>query len=241
MCNAPAGKQAPKPELIMRQTSLALVLGAVFASSACAETLPVYVEDTIVVTPTRFSDLASDRAVNVTVITRDEIERNPAVTLPEILQDHAGIGMRDLYGNNASNSTVDLRGFGAAAGQNTLVLVDGVRQNDIDLSGVVWSAIHLSAIERIEIVRGGNSVLHGAGAVGRVISFNSRGLQATGNLVGENAGLTLAASNDRSDGGRDNNENRQDSFYGNARWKLDRGAIGFKLGAATQRLRLPGA
>lgn len=262
MCNAPAGKQAPKPELIMRQTPLALVLGAVFASSACAETLPVYVEDTIVVTPTRFSDLASDRAVNVTVITRDEIERNPAVTLPEILQDHAGIGMRDLYGNNASNSTVDLRGFGAAAGQNTLVLVDGVRQNDIDLSGVVWSAIPLSAIERIEIVRGGNSVLHGAGAVGGVIniitrapgeranaaaasarygSFNSRGLQVTGNLAGENAGLTLAASNDRSDGWRDNNENRQDSFYGNARWKLDRGEIGFKLGADTQSLRLPGA
>ena len=245
----------------MRQTPLALALSLVFAASAHAETLPEFIGETIVVTPTRFSDLASERAANVTVITREEIERNPAVTLPEILQDYAGIGLRDLFGNSASNSTVDLRGFGAAAEQNTLILVDGVRQNDIDLSGVVWSAIPLSAIERIEIVRGGTSVLHGAGAVGGVIniitrspegrsneatvgarygSFNTRNLQATGNLVGEDMGLTLAASNNRSDGWRDNNENRQDSFYGNAHWKLDRGAIGFKLGADTQSLRLPG-
>jgi iron complex outermembrane receptor protein len=239
-----------------------LILSALSAAPAAAETLPEFVGETIVVTPTRFRDIASDRAVNVTVIAREEIERNLAVTLPEIIQDYAGIGMRDLFGNNASNSTVDMRGFGAAAEQNTLILVDGVRQNDIDLSGVVWSAIPLSAIERIEIVRGGNSVMHGSGAVGGVIniitrspegrsdeatviarygSFNTRNLQATGNLVGENMGLTLAASNDRSDGWRDNNENRQDSFYGNARWKLDGGEIGFKLGADTQNLRLPGA
>jgi iron complex outermembrane receptor protein len=239
-----------------------LILSALSAAPAAAETLPEFVGETIVVTPTRFRDIASDRAVNVTVIAREEIERNLAVTLPEIIQDYAGIGMRDLFGNNASNSTVDMRGFGAVAEQNTLILVDGVRQNDIDLSGVVWSAIPLSAIERIEIVRGGNSVMHGAGAVGGVIniitrspegrsdeatviarygSFNTRNLQATGNLVGENMGLTLAASNDRSDGWRDNNENRQDSFYGNARWKLDGGEIGFKLGADTQNLRLPGA
>lgn len=245
----------------MRQTSLALALGVVFASSAYAETLPVYVAETIVVTPTRFSDIATDRAVNVTVITRDDIERNPAVTLPEVLQDYAGIGMRDLFGNNASESTVDLRGFGAAGEQNTLILVDGVKQNDIDLSGVDWSAIPLSAIERIEIVRGGSSVLHGAGAVGGVIniitrspadrsneatvgarygSFNASNVHATGNLVGKNMGVTLAASNERSDGWRENNETRQSNFYGNARWKLDNGEIGFKLGADTQRLRLPG-
>ncbi|MDP1925556.1 MAG: TonB-dependent receptor [Thiobacillus sp.] len=246
----------------MRQTTLSLALCAVFATPAFAETLPDFVGETIVVTPTRFLDSATDRAVNVTVISREDIDRNPAVTIPEMLRDYAGIGMRDLFGNNASNSTVDLRGFGAAAGQNTLVLVDGVRQNDIDLSSVVWSAIPLSAIERIEIVRGGNSVLHGSGAVGGVIniitrapgnrlneatlaarygSFNTRDLQATGSLAGEDVGLTLAANSYRSDGWRENNENSQDSAYGNARWKLDRGEIALKLGADKQNLRLPGA
>ena len=54
-CNAPAGKRAPKPDYIMRQTPLALALGAVFISSAHAETLPEFVGETIVVTPTRAS------------------------------------------------------------------------------------------------------------------------------------------------------------------------------------------
>ncbi|MFO7542210.1 MAG: TonB-dependent receptor [Thiobacillus sp.] len=261
-CNAPAGMQAPQLEFIMRQTSLSLALCAAFATPAIAETLPDFVGETIVVTPTRFRDSSTDRAVNVTVIYREDIDRNPSVTLPDILRDYVGIGIRDLFGNNASNSTVDLRGFGAAAGQNTLVLVDGVRQNDIDLSGVVWSAIPLSAIERIEIVRGGSSVLHGAGAVGGVIniitrsprgrqkeatlaarygSFDTRNVQATGNLGGEQLGLTLAASSHRSDGWRDNNKNDQDSAYGNARWQLNRGEIALKLGADKQSLRLPGA
>ena len=82
--------------------------------------------------------------------------------------------MRDLFGNNAAASTVDMRGFGAAAGQNTLILLDGRRLNDIDLSAVDWSALPLSAIERIEIVRGGSSVLHGSGAVARRRSTSSR-------------------------------------------------------------------
>ena len=158
----------------MRQTPLALALGAVFLSTAHAEALPEYTADTIVVTPSRFSEPDGVRAANVTVITRREIEDNPATTLPAILADYAGIAVRDLFGNQASNSTVDLRGFGAAAGQNTLVLVDGRRLNDIDLSGVVWSAIPLSAIERIEIVRGGASVLYGPGAVGGVVNIITR-------------------------------------------------------------------
>ena len=246
----------------MRQTTLSLALGVVFYSSAYAETLPDFVGETVVVTPTRFNDRASDRAVNVTVVTREDIERNPASTLPDILRDYAGIGTRDLFGNNASNSTVDMRGYGAAAGQNTLVLVDGVRQNDIDLSGVVWSAIPLSAIERVEIVRGGGSVLHGSGAVGGVIniitrtpanrektatlaarygSFDTRNVQATTNLGSERVGFTLAANSLRSDGWRDNNQNSQDSAYGNVRWKLDGGEVALKLGTDKQRIRLPGA
>jgi iron complex outermembrane recepter protein len=170
-CNAPAGKRAPKPEIIMRQTPLSLALSVVFIASAHAEPLPEFVGETIVVTPSRFAESDGVRPANVTVISRRDIEDNPATTLPAILADYAGIAARDLFGNNASNSTVDIRGFGAAAGQNTLVLVDGRRLNDVDLSGVMWSAIPLSAIERIEIVRGGASVLHGAGAVGGVINI----------------------------------------------------------------------
>src|SRR5437016_13402688 len=79
--------------------------------------------------------------------------------------------MKDLFGNNASNTSIDLRGFGATGPQNTLILLDGRRLNDIDLSGVQWSAIPLSSIERIEILRGTGAVLYGDNASTGVVNI----------------------------------------------------------------------
>lgn len=245
----------------MRQSTLALALGAVFISTARAEPVPEFVGETIVVTPTRFPQALSDQAANTTVITRQDIENSPQATLPEILAQQAGIGMRDLYGNNAAASTVDMRGFGATGDQNTLILLDGRRLNDIDLSVIDWAALPLSAIERIEIVRGGSSVLHGAGAVAGVIniitrsplrqanhaigklqlgSFDTRDVQLAGNLAGDSAGIRITADHYRSDGWRDNNESMQRSLNGDARWKHDGGELVFKFGGASQTTRLPG-
>jgi iron complex outermembrane receptor protein len=245
----------------MRQTPIALTFGVVFAASAHAETLPEFIGETIVVTPTRFPQALSGQSASTTVITRQDIENSPQATLPELLAQYAGIGMRDQLGNHATASTVDLRGFGAAAGQNTLILLDGRRLNDIDLSAIDWSALPLSAIERIEIVRGGASVLHGGGAVGGVIniitrsplrqsdqvtakvqlgSFNTRDVQVSGNLSGDTAGVRIAADHYRSDGWRDNNETTQRSLNGDARWKHALGELVFKFGGDSQAVRLPG-
>ncbi len=246
----------------MRHTSLALALGVVFTSIVHAEALPEFVGETIVVTPRRFPQALSDQTANTTVITRQQIEASPQATLPEILAQQAGVGMRDLFGNNAAASTVDLRGFGAAAGQNTLILLDGRPLNDIDLSAIDWSALPLSAIERIEIVRGGASVLHGSGAVAGVInlitrspfglpnqvsgkvqagSFDTQDYQLAGNYSGETGGIRLTADHYRSDGWRDNNEARLSSLNGDARWEHDLGELVFKFGGSDQDLRLPGA
>ena len=246
----------------MRQTSIALALGIAASYPVFAAPPADFVGETVVVTPGRFAEPDGMRPANVTVISRQQIEQNPATTLPAILADYAGISARDLFGNQASNSTVDIRGFGAAAGQNTLVLVDGRRLNDIDLSGVVWSAIPLSAIERIEVVRGGASVLYGSGAVGGVIniitrspldkpdeagvnvrvgSFDTRDVQVFGSLSGTDMGVTLAANRFRSDGYRDNNQNRQDSVYGDARWQREQTEWVLKFGADSQTIRLPGS
>lgn len=245
----------------MRHTPLALALGVAFIASAHADTLPVFVGDTIVVTPTRFPQALSGQTANTTVITRQEIANSPQTTLPGILAEQAGIGMRDLFGNHAADSTVDMRGFGAAAGQNTLILLDGRRLNDIDLSTVDWSALPLSAIERIEIVRGGSSVLHGSGAVAGVIniitrsplglpnqasgkvqagSFNTQDYQLSGNYSGETGGVRLTADHYRSDGWRDNNESTQNSLNGDARFRHDLGELVFKFGGSSQDVRLPG-
>src|SRR4029079_12653094 len=111
-------------------------------------------DDAVIVSATRFSQDVRELPASVTVITRQDIDRTAARTLPELLNEQTGFTMKDLFGNHAANTFVDLRGFGATGPQNTLILLDGRRLNDFDLSGVQWSAVPLSSVERIEILRG---------------------------------------------------------------------------------------
>ena len=69
------------------------------------------------------------------------------------------------------NSSIDIRGMGATAPNNVLVLVDGQRLNENDLTGADLSTIPMSQIERIEILRGGGAVRYGNGAVAGVVNI----------------------------------------------------------------------
>jgi iron complex outermembrane receptor protein len=124
--------------------------------------------ETIVVTATR--DVQEIRRVpaNVTVLTREQIEQSNAKTTIELIRNEMGVMVKDWTGSGKT-VTVDIRGFGETGPLNTLVLVDGRRVNEIDLSGVDWTQIPLNQIERIEILRGPASVLYGDNAAGGVI------------------------------------------------------------------------
>jgi len=142
-----------------------------FAVSAEEETIML---GEVVVTATRYEELISEVPAHVTVITKEEIQNSPAQNIPELLRTVTGIHVNDIAGNNR-NYTVDLRGFGETASSNTLVLVDGRRINQADLSGVDWTEIPLERVERIEIIRGGRgSVLYGDNASGGVINIITR-------------------------------------------------------------------
>jgi iron complex outermembrane receptor protein len=180
--------------------------------------------------------------------------------VPDLLSEQAGIVIHDFFGNNAATTTVDLRGFGITGAQNTLILIDGRRASDIDLSGVQWSAVPLSAIERIEIVRGGGSVLYGEGATAGVINIITRRAEASGvtlrgtagsydtregsvhaTLASGQAALSLFGSHLESDGYRRNNHNRQTNALADVRWSGRPGDLTLKLGSDNQGIRLPGA
>lgn len=124
----------------------------------------------VVVTATRDAQEVHKIPANVTVISKEEIDRSNAQNVVDILRDEVGLVVRDYYGTGKTAS-VDIRGFGETAALNTLVLVDGRRVNEIDLSGVDWTQIPLDQVERIEIVRGPGSVLYGDNAVGGVINI----------------------------------------------------------------------
>jgi iron complex outermembrane receptor protein len=110
---------------------------------------------------------------STSVITAQDIERSPSQNLPDILAQQAGIQVQHLFsGTNGSRDMVDLRGFGAFAQSNTLILVNGRRYQDFDLQGFDFSTIPLNSIERIEITRGNSgAVLYGDGAIGGVINI----------------------------------------------------------------------
>src|SRR3569832_36821 len=157
------GEAGTQPETIMRQTSLALALATGFAIPACAETLPEFVSETIVVTPTRFEEPTPATPGNLVVITRQDIERTPATSVPALLAGIVGTTVIPLYGSLGIDSAVSLRGAGSGgtATSNTLVLLNGQRLNPIDSGSIDWSLIPLTSIERIEVMPGSGTVLYG--------------------------------------------------------------------------------
>lgn len=218
-------------------------------------------DDVVVITAPRFPEDVRRLPASVTVITRQDIARSAARTIPELLSAEAGITVKDFYGNNAAATSIDLRGFGITGTQNTLILLDGRRLNDFDLSGVQWSAVPVSGIDRIEIVRGSGAVLYGDNASAGMINIVTRSPVDEGSSVevfGRTAsyktaegqlyasqgngrfGVNGSVYGYRSDGYRQNNRNEQANGTVNAHWGHDSGAIDLRVGTDRQHLRLPG-
>lgn len=248
-------------KVIMKSAHLPFQLGALalaLTQTVFAEEAPLYRADEIVVTATRFPSKSDISPVNVTVITREDIARSPARSLPELLMEQAGIHGRNTTGT--PDWSIDMRGFGMTGNQNTLVLLDGQRLNDIDQSSVKWSAIPVGAIERIEIIRNSGAVLYGDGASGGTINiitraprkgvsgevkataatYNTGNLEALLNAGGETASLRLAANQYESDGYRLNNRNVQKNLEGDLRFDAGSNEFSLKFGTDSQNLRLPG-
>lgn len=211
----------------------------------------------VIVTATRFPERELEVPVGVTVIHSDAIAGHTARTLPELLAQVAGITTRDASGS--PDRQIDMRGFGATGDQNTLVLVDGQRLNDIELNTVRWSSIPLESIERIEIMRGSGAVLYGGGASGGTIniitkapggrraelglalgSHGTRELQASANVATGGLGARIQYAEQLADNFRANNRLEQYNTAAEVRAEGTAGHVALKLAAESQSLRLPG-
>ena len=151
---------------IARLAGAALALVTLAASSSAQIVLPQ-----IDVSWTRLN--SGMVGTSTSIISSQDIERSPAQNLPDILSQQTGIQIQHLLSStNGSRDAVDLRGFGAFAQSNVLILVNGRRFQDFDLQGFDFSSIPLNSIERIEITRGNSgTVLYGDGAIGGVINI----------------------------------------------------------------------
>ena len=147
-------------------------------AQAAGETQSAKMQE-VVVTASRYSEEVSNIPANVTVITAKDIKNSTAVNVPDLLRTQAGINVADVTGSKRKYN-VDMRGFGDSSQLNTLVLVDGRRVTQADLSGTDWVLIPLDRIERIEIVRGGRGgVLYGDNATAGVVNIITKQGEAT--------------------------------------------------------------
>jgi iron complex outermembrane receptor protein len=137
-----------------------------------------------------------------------------------------------------------------------------------DASVALLSSIPIETVERIEIVRGGSSVLYGEGATAGTIqiitrrpqhqegsegsrsrgtvvadagTFGQRGLRVA--LVREQQGWSLDTNLDRreTDNYRDNNRLRQENVSGGLQWADDSRRIGLRIDRLDQSYRTAGA
>ncbi|HEY4697395.1 MAG TPA: TonB-dependent vitamin B12 receptor [Gallionella sp.] len=147
-------------------------LSAALLSAACThayaavnETLP-----DVVVTASRTAQSADATLASVTVITRQDIARLQAQSLPDVLRGVAGLTISNNGGAGKATS-VFLRGTNA---DHVLVLVDGIKVGSATLGTASFQDIPVAQIERIEIVRGPRASLYGSEAIGGVIQIFTR-------------------------------------------------------------------
>jgi len=215
--------------------------------------------DTVVVSATRSEQANTTIPGSISVISRQDIEASGASTLAEVLRGQGGVQVRDLVGDG-SGVTVSIRGFGATAGSNTLLLIDGRRLNNPDLAAPAFSSIHLKDIERIEIIQGSAGTLFGDQAVGGVINIITRTPEAehahvkltsasynnnsiTGgisNKLDNGLSYRLSASQRRARNYRDRNDVEYTNLLGRLDYELDAGKVFLEYQTINEDLQLPG-
>jgi iron complex outermembrane receptor protein len=217
---------------------------------------------TITVTGSRFDADPALAPIGATIISADEIRRAGANDVNAAIRKIGGVyGRQSLDGS--PDFGLDLRGFGTNSSQNLVIVLDGVRLSENELSNAILSTIPIDTVERIEITRGGASVLYGDGATGGVINIvtkrptanSSRGsvfveggqfhageVRVSGAQAWDNFAADATLGTQRSDNYRDNNDFKQTQFSGGAQWfanQFDR--IGFRYEGARQDSRFAGS
>lgn len=128
----------------------------------------------LVVTAAGFEQEVKEAPASITVISREELEEKRVSNIAEALRDVEGIDVGAPTGKTGGMN-ISIRGMPS---EYTLVLIDGRRQNvagNVTPNGFGETSTSfmppISAIERIEIIRGPMSTLYGSDAMGGVVNI----------------------------------------------------------------------
>ncbi|MGY5615283.1 TonB-dependent receptor domain-containing protein [Vibrio brasiliensis] len=129
--------------------------------------------ETMVVTASGYEQLVTEAPATISVLTREQLENRSYKDLTDALADIPGVTVT----GGGDGQDISIRGMPA---QYTAILVDGRKQSgrETQTNGSTFTEQDwlppLSAIERIEVVRGPMSTLYGSDAIGGVINIITR-------------------------------------------------------------------
>jgi vitamin B12 transporter len=176
------GSALPSFAFVVTETVLRSGASAQEAQSQNTALSPVTVTATRVPTP------ESEVGSSITVITSDEMQRKQERTLPEALADVPGLNVVQTGGPGGTTS-VFIRGANA---DQTKVLIDGIDATDPATGTFNFEHVLTWDLDRVEIVRGPQSGLYGADAIGGVINIITKKgtgpAQFTGSVEGGSFG-----------------------------------------------------
>lgn len=129
-------------------------------------------EDTVVVTAARAPRTIAETGNAITVIDDQEIARRQSVNVADLLRGVPGVTYT-RSGSSGAFTSVTIRG---AESDQTVALIDGVKLNDPSSpgGGFDFGNLLVGNIDRIEVVRGSQSVLWGSQAIGGVVNTITR-------------------------------------------------------------------
>jgi iron complex outermembrane receptor protein len=240
-------------------TPLALVasLALCFAAPALAQDGAI---PSVLITGSRFPSAPELAPIGATVISADQIRRAGVSDVDQAIRKIGGVFGRQSL-DSSPDFSLDLRGFGSNSSQNMVIMLDGVRLNENELASPVLSSIPIETVERIEIIRGGSSVLYGEGGTAGVIQivtrrpaknsgrgtlraeagqFNQHDLRASYAKGWDGFAFDAAVNNQGTDNYRDNARFRQDAISAGAQWLLGAGRVGVRIDSARRESRFPG-
>ncbi|MBR2839282.1 MAG: TonB-dependent receptor [Kiritimatiellae bacterium] len=237
-------------------------MNAMIFAAAVAATNSVALLEPIVVEATRLGQTKEEVPSHVDVIGQGDIESSGAQSTVDLLEKRANLFVRRLTPNPAM-AQIGMRGYGANSFGRVKVIVDGEELNNPDMAAQELVRVPVRSIERVEVLHGPQTVLHGGDASAGVVNITSAtdsyekktvfdvhgGSWGTiGTHVGttggfEETGTTYFGSFDfdRSDGWRDNSQYELWSLKGGVRQHFgDAGWFDARAFWADSRYGMPG-
>jgi vitamin B12 transporter len=151
---------------------LTLLIFLFIASCVYAQddTTKVTTLEEVVFTANKYPKKQSETGKVLTVINREQLERSQGKTLAEVLNTVSGTTVVGANSNLGTNMTAGIRGGTAG---NVLILINGIPVNDPSVNDNYFDLnfIPIDQIERVEVLKGGQSTLYGSDAVTGVINI----------------------------------------------------------------------